>query len=344
MKKKNLVKSLSAMLLAGVMLVSAGAAASAAGVTGTGDAVTAIPVAKTVTTDGDTYAPNTTFTISVEPGSAGSFNDGVNDNVVYAGVDGGLTGTTISSTPSNNVGKSYEFDGSLAVNSGVFNKAGVYHYVVTEEAGNYEGIAYDTSSYDVYLYVMNGENGLYVGYAVSVVNGAKTDLAFTNDYGQNNDTTHDVKVTKVITGNQADLTDIFTFTVGVNGASGEVYKVVYTTKGQPKETSVTSGSTIDVTLGNNDTVTIYGLSENDVYSIVEQDNSDGYVATDDQKDTDEGTVFGKVLVDGTSYTVTNTKDAVTPTGIVLSVAPYVLIVALAGVLAVAFLRRRREEF
>ena len=40
---------------------------------------------------------------------------------------------------------------------------------------------------------------------------------------------------------------------------------------------------------------------------------------------------------------TNNRDAVTPTGIVMSFAPYILLVALAGVFAVLFLRKRRHE-
>ena len=39
---------------------------------------------------------------------------------------------------------------------------------------------------------------------------------------------------------------------------------------------------------------------------------------------------------------TNTKDAVTPTGIMMNVAPYVLMVAVAAVLAVVFLRRKNN--
>ena len=40
---------------------------------------------------------------------------------------------------------------------------------------------------------------------------------------------------------------------------------------------------------------------------------------------------------------TNLKNAVTPTGIAMTVAPYILMVAVAGIFAILFLRRRHEE-
>ena len=63
----------------------------------------------------------------------------------------------------------------------VFSAAGIYHYVVTQTAGSYEGITYSTETYDVYLYVMNNTDltDRYVGYVVSVKQGetaAKADL------------------------------------------------------------------------------------------------------------------------------------------------------------------------
>lgn len=45
----------------------------------------------------------------------------------------------------------YSKNATLEINAEVFEHAGVYHYVVTEDAGSYEGIDYDTASRDVYL-------------------------------------------------------------------------------------------------------------------------------------------------------------------------------------------------
>ena len=65
-----------------------------------------------------------------------------------------------------------------------------------------------------------------MGNVVSAKNGGKTDLIFNNDYGQdeNKDTTHDVVIKKVITGNQAVESDIFQLVVTVTGTAGENIK------------------------------------------------------------------------------------------------------------------------
>lgn len=353
MKKGTIAKKLSAIVLAGAMLTSMGMTLSAEGVTGDGAAaVTSVPVTKTVTTDGNTYAPNTVFTIDVATAEAGEY-DG---NEVYAGVDGGLSGTTIQSAPGESTAASYTFNGSLAVNADAFAniKPGVYHYTVTETEDSYEGIDYSTESYDVYLYVYNGTSGNYVGNVVSVKEGVKTALGFTNNYGEGeNDSTHQVTITKVISGDQAVSAAEFNFNVAVNGADGEKYKVVVAGSSSEGEMSVVSGSTLsNIKLGNGDTITIYGLTAGDTYTVTETDaNTDGYKTTvDAQYGTGDGEttaitdkVSGSATTDTDSHTFYNTKNAVAPTGIVMATAPYILLVALAGVLMVLFLRRRREE-
>lgn len=43
-----------------------------------------------------------------------------------------------------------------------------------------------------------------------------------------------------------------------------------------------------------------------------------------------------------SVEFTNTKDASTPTGVIMTIAPYALMVVLAGAFAVVFLTRRNR--
>lgn len=330
--------------------------------------ITAIDVSKVVTTDGNTYAPNTSFTIEVTEGEGKTFDDGTGSVTAVAGIAGGLKGTTIRSQPNYVEGEegsqtvvapqaSYKFDGTLAVDNDVFTKPGIYHYVVKETTDSYDGIAYSTETYDVYLYVTN--NSDYSDYVVSnvvvVKNGqtdAKSDLTFTNDYGKNNNGTHDVKVTKVIAGTLGDKEhDTFSFTVKVNGAEGEVYKVVYTNDAVEHTTYVVSGDDNAITVpgvGDQDYIQIFGLSENDTYTVTENDvtngkTNDGYTVTDSDKSTAAGTVSGKVTVDGTTATITNTKDASTPTGIMMDIAPYAVLVVIAAAGCFIFLRKRHAK-
>ena len=49
------------------------------------------------------------------------------------------------------------------------------------------------------------------------------------------------------------------------------------------------------------------------------------------------------ISDDLKITYINTRNASTPTGVILNIAPYILMVALAGVLAFFFLRKRHYE-
>lgn len=345
MKKKKLGR-ISAMVAASAMMMSLfGMNVSATEGVVTGEKITSVPITKTVTTDGNTYAPDTTFNFSVATAGAGEY-DG---NVVYAGVEGGLSaGSGATFSPSGDApAASYEAEGSLKVDVTKFSKPGVYHYTVTETAGTYSGITYDNSSYDVYVYVyVDDNNDMYVGNVVSVENGTKTGLAFTNDYGKDNDGTHDLTITKTIQGNQAVIDQDFEFTVQINGTAGEWYKVVVkeNSTAEGTESKIVSGAAaVTYQITNNGSIQIYGLSDDDIYTVVETAaNEDGYTTTIGGSATKDGKATGVVTKDGTVISYVNAKNAVTPTGVIMTVAPYVLIVAAAGVLAVLFLRRRRS--
>ena len=188
---------LSVMLLVAMAIVPA--SAENGGVIDNKEGViSSIPVSLVINTDGNTYAPSTEFEIAVSTGAKGAYNDGTSQVTVNAGISGGLSGCTITSAPDTQKepSASYTLQGNLTVNLTAFTGAtpGIYHYEVREKAGSYEGITYDSKTYDVYLYLMRtAGNELYIGYAVCVDSGtdAKAALTFTNDYGKTNDTTHD---------------------------------------------------------------------------------------------------------------------------------------------------------
>lgn len=336
--------------MAAMLGMSVSAAGNSAGVV-TEDGITSVSVSKTVTTDGNTYAPATTFTFNVQNGAEGTYQG----DTVQAGVTGGLTasqGAAFGPTIQTEVDSSYTASGSLAVNASAFSSPGIYHYVVSEANGGYEGISYDTAQYDVYLYVYNRSqsgttNDLYVGNVVSVKGDQKADLAFTNDYGagKDNDSTHDVKITKSITGNMADLTDDFHFDITINGAAGEYYKVVTNIDGTQTTTQMVSGTPATFTLGNGDSVQIYGLSEGDTYTVTEREaGQNGYTtAISGSSTTDNKTTSGTLDKDGTAITYTNSKSAGAATGIIMNIAPYIILVAVAAAAAVLFLRRRNSR-
>lgn len=336
--KKKFSTRLMAALMAGMM----GMNVSAAGVH-SGNPITTIPVTKNVLTDGNTMAPNTTFEFEVAVADAGTFNDGNKDQVVYEGIAGGLTAETGAAfTPGGkgSAAETYTAEGFLKTDVAVFKRPGVYHYTVTEKANNYEGVTTDTTSYDVYVYVYNRTDGLYVGNVVSAKNGDKADLIFNNDYGQdkNKDTTHDVVIKKVITGNQAVESDTFQLVVTVTGTAGEKYKV---SLDNAEQNPLTSGEKATYTVTNNTEIHIYGLTKGDKVQAVEEANAQGYQATY-TTGLSEGTLT--ISRDGSEATVTNTKNSTSPTGVILNYGPYILMIALAGSMAAFFFfKRNRKE-
>lgn len=363
--KKRMVRVLTSAALTAAMVMSMGMTAFAG--------VESIDIKKTVETDGKTYAPNTTFTFSVAPAKEdGTFTADGKSISYYGGIPGGLVVNSekaVAEYDPETMGilgatnKTVTADGALEVYVDHFAKAktGVYKYVVSETAGSYDGITYDTATYDVYLYVTEGTgetareiNTVVVTKNGEVINvtgnaGKAADIAFTNDYGKDYDKTHDLTITKKVTGTLGEHNRPFEIGVTVTGADGEMYNVVSVKKDSEGEeieetiAALTSGKKGTYSLKDGESIRIYGLSESDEYVVEENEKyqDEGYDVTYSDED---GDGKGKVTSDATVLTITNDKDAVTPTGIVMTFAPYIALIALAGVFAVTFLRKRREEF
>lgn len=343
---KKTTGRISAMAMASMMMMSV-FAVSAGAEENTATPITQIDLTKTVTTDGNTYQPNTSFTFHVSNGAAIT---NWRDNVVYAGVTGGITATkTITYQPSGSdtLSDSYSQTTKLDIDTSVFPYAGVYHYVVQEAAGSYSGIDYDTTARDVYLFVYNNEDGsLYVGNVIVEKGGDKEEaLSFVNDYGQTYDTTHDVTISKSITGDQKNTSKEFKFNVAVDGGEGELYKVVVKKNAGAQAVTeyLTSGAAAkSYWLSDTGTISIYGLTADDEYTVTEVDaNTDGYKTSIGGTRSQTGTTSGKVEEDGTLVQYDNHKDAISVTGVTKKYTPYALLVGAAGALGAVFFRRKR---
>ncbi len=327
--KSKMVRKLTALFVAGTMMAAMGTTAMAA------ENPTNLTITKELIKEVNAYAPNTEFQFSIVPGAAGETEDGM---PITAGPEGGVSfaGGNDSVKFTDGVGKGImEQTLSLVVNNGSFSAPGIYRYTVSEVKGNYEGVQYDetTKNFDVYVN-SDGQVYAYTFTDANAENG-KDDGVFTNKYDESTGL-GDLKITKEVTGNQGNKSQEFTFTIGVDGADGEQYRVVY---GDDNATiDLTSGVTQTITLKDGETATIYGLSTSDKYTVTETDySSQGYKTTINTQKTN--TVTG-TLSDAKEIKVVNDKEATTPTGIVTDIAPYVIMVAAAVVLGFAFLRKR----
>ncbi len=341
---KNMKAKLATAILAGSMVVSS------MGMMAMADEApaTELTINKTITKEDTTYAPVETFHFNVTNGKANSFNG----ETVYAGVEGGLKAGVIEFKGTSTEGTG---DSKLTVNASAFTKPGVYHYVLSEKEGTNNMMTYDKTEYDVYVYIYADKDT--APQVVAVEKGAETakdkvtSLDFTNEYDKTTDRTHDVTVTKTITGNQSVKTNKYEFEYKVLSESDNELKYTAEVNGTVVDGGIEKNKVYTATLTDKGTIKIYGLTENDTVEIYEVDsaaNQDGYTTT--VKDADGVTandkktgVAGAVTKDGAKATVDNNKNTTTPTGIVMTYAPYILMAALACVLGFVLLGRRNRE-
>lgn len=342
--KRRMNKRMATAALAGAMVLSMNGMSAFA-------AVTEFNLTKEVTTDGNTHAPNTSFSFTITKGDGESTFEGAK---VSAGVEGGLTldTTDFSFAPGGEVAASYTKTGKIKVDASVFTKPGVYHYLVTETKGTYDGITYDVTPRHVYVYVINGTNGYEVE-AVKVVKNGETakadDLKIVNIYGDKDnpdkDNIHDFTVKKTVTGNQGDKNMDFSFTITIDGddtdkKDKELYKAVKTLKnGEEEIIHIKDEEATSFALKDTETLHIYGLSEKDKYTVTETDyTAEGYTTTIKDKN-----ATGQLEADGVVVEFINDKNVGPATGVAMTFAPYVLLVAAAGGLGAVVLGKKKRE-
>ncbi len=248
----------------------------------------------------------------------------------------------------------------------IYDGADETYYIMYAFVSSYKDTVTNTDKQKVDNVVMvkSNKNG-------TINSGIKTD-ALVNYYGTNDPNTpdteddgHDLIITKVIDGNMHVESDKFTFSIQVDadadGEHFEIQKYNPDKAGDDKWESVyelvdgTAKSFDDVTQGTK--YRVQGLTAGDVVSVKETNgNSQGYditYAVDDASKVVEQTAYNgklddtkavavKVSEDGHTLTITNTRNEVTPTGVVMDVAPYALMVALAGGAAATFLRKKES--
>ena len=369
MMEKRMLKKVSTVTAAGMMMTAMlGMQVSAAESSSAEAAVKKNPmITKQITKESNIYAPKTTFKFTVAPGTA--VPAGRNQKAIYAGPANGVTldKDVIASVPADSdIGNEKITVGTtkLNVNESVFTKGedakpGIFRYVVSEVAtdkdGNvYEGVAYTTEQKYFDVYVTSDDDGnLEVSSYLFVDKNnpeSKGEGVFTNDYSSHHDTLKDLTVKKEVTGNQGNRNKDFKFTIKVDGAAGEQYYVTFSDGKAP--TTLVSGEAKTITLKDNETAKIFGLSETDEYTVTEASYADdGYTTTIDNEEklTATGTIKKDTEARTTAangdknITVVNDKTTNSPTGIFLHVAPYIALIGAAIASSLLFFRRKRAK-
>ena len=264
-----------------------------------------------------------------------------------------------------------------------FTEPGIYRYIVTESGTNQAvtNDADATRVVDVYVndasgegenkltiagYVLhsnaddapdvslgenNGSTGSYVG---------TKSQGFTNSYD-----TSDILIAKQVSGNQASRDKYFEFTVNITGAvPGTVYDVdlsnadattktnaatITANEGKTNPAKLTVGADGTVTqkfyLAHRQSITIQGVAKDSKYKVTE--NAEDYKSTPadaisdeaDKGDAPSGTVASEDIHTG----YLNTRNGVIPTGVIMTVAPFVAVTLLGGAGAVTMVMKKKKS-
>lgn len=353
---KNSLRRIFALALVVMMIAALGMSAMAA----EGDPVNSITFKKFVTkNDADNvYEPNTTYTFTIK--AADADKDGLsNTDAIYAGsldavaFAGGENDTlVITSTPVLGV---KEYTGTINIDASKFDHSGIFRYVVEETEGNYAGISYDTAKRYLDIYVVEDgvvDNKITYKAQAAVLYKADADNikeakedGFTNVY-----TTTTLTVSKTVTGNMGEKNKEFSFSLTINGANGEKYKVQKfkgeTAVGEAQEIVATNTDnsaptgtvTTEITLKDGEKFVVYGLSNGDSYVVEETDYSEqGYTTTV------VGDKEGNIGESAVTVKYTNDKNFTPPTGIAMTVLPFVAMLAMAAVVAILFFRKKERR-
>ena len=305
--------------------------------------------------------PNVTFTYTIKAGKAVAATE--NTLEIKPGVGKPTVGVaefTYNDTAADKVTKHVSVD----FPEGTFSEPGIYRYVVTEE-GTEEGtdnadITNDqnvTRYLDVYVDNTNKIIGSQLLTTTDAPNknsqyGTQSKSAgYTNSYK-----TYDLTVEKVVDGNMGNKGKSWSFTVEFTGPEN----ASFTMGGETVQLNADGKGSATFGLKDAESAKeIKGIPSTVTYKITEIiDKGEGYTTTytvnDGQSTAMTANAEGTNVSTGNTpitmgkkdndVVVINSRTANAPaTGVILNIAPYILMVALAGVLAFFFLRKRHYE-
>jgi pilin isopeptide linkage protein len=391
--KKLLTTLLSAAMVFSMAVLPAQADEQTIG-TQTSTAITGVSFDKYYISEKGMSVPDQTFTFTMTPDTSIENSNLTNGEMsIVPGLalgDDNATVTLTFGSQATTTATQTKVDGKYAEKlSGFFSfsnvtwpaKAATYRYIVKETAGTNTGITYDTNEYTVDVVVDN--NGTVVYAFCGTVAEDKTMSQETKQpiVFKNTSNTDSLTIKKTVTGDLANKTKQFKFTISIPKIGDNITiddNVTYTgtftraTNSEAKGTTsitVTVGTDAEFTLADGESLTFEGLPQGMIYTITEDSESSGNYTTNISGVT-------TVVVDGKAQTVTdyvenskvfdaskngenmpivdggntvtfiNALNTTTPTGLVLEYAPYLivmLIVIVGAVLVLVSKKKRRTE-
>ena len=380
MKRNKLAKKLTAGLLTGAMILSMGgmtAFATNGGDEGTGgettETLTTFTFKKKLDMTGAVGAnvPDVMFDFSINSDDIVDVEATDETLAVYKGVGAPtITDPDFNTNDSIRENKIVEKDVTVDFSEVTFSKPGIYRYKITEADTTNADITNDSDTeryLDVYVVYNEDETALLIQNYVMLKDDTIPDQ--NAKYGDgvttkseeviNTYTTYDLTLSKKVTGAMGNKSKDFDFDIVFKGPEGASFTVTdgsntssltldKTSENYDEETDTYTFSSF-VDLHDDESVTISGIPSTVTYQISEVETNDAYEVSykvNNAQTSIDGNTTGEIIMgkDNNAVEFTNNKVAVTPTGIAMTFAPYAVMVAFAGVFAVMFLRKKREDF
>lgn len=346
-------KKIGAFVLAGTMLLSMGTTVFAAGEPTVPDVNSngQVPITKEFEMADGLKTPAATFKFTATSQTQDALPATITDVTYQAGETGTLKD-----------GK-YVISKDTAISfTGAWKHAGEYVYTVTESKENpISNVTYDTSSYTLRVYVINGTNGLEIEKITAEgANGKTNKILFTNTYTKNDAT---LTIEKNTEGDYADKTRKFDFEITFT-KSPMSEQTTFTGTIGAQSVECTAGQTKTFKLADGEQLVFNNLPVGTTYMVKELAATDGYTpkvtvvenktttvtnktvqeteALDTLKENGKNNLVGE---NENKVTFTNTYKDVAVTGIVMNNLPFILLVAVAIVafVSLAVIKRRRTS-
>lgn len=278
-------------------------------------------------------------------------------------IDNAEAGDPTDDTATNKV----HITDSVTVNlAGVtFTKPGIYRYKITEQNGNIPGVTYDSNP-DRYLDVfVVDDNGTLVIQNYALRTQANSTFVFNQDENKyeysvdpevkssgytNKFENVDLEFKKVVTGNQADKSKQFRFKLEITNAVPGNYAIEVSRQDViQSDSNVNEGNTITVDeqgeyvgyfyLADGDTVKVNDLNTQYGYTLTEE--AEDYQSTAGCTDYTDDT-FGTAITVDKKTGFTNAREGIIPTGVIITVAPFMIGLLLFGAVMMFMISRRRR--
>ena len=323
--------------------------------------------------------------------------------------DNTIGGSTSQGLPAKTDGAYYTKDFTIDISDLKIRETGtgIYVYKITEDQGSTPAVKYDNSElymvvtvthkvdtnkniidgYDYYVALRRG--GSVTNNAdgsITYVEGEKVQNtnAFTNTYGKDgdNETVHDLVISKEIAGSFADLGETFEFDVTLTGEKKDDKDLSYAgatvvhsddkaDNGVKAKDVWEIGATKTVKLGRNDYIQLSNLPAGVTVTVLEKSatvengkvvsgdytvtlnkanktiDSKNFTAIGDfgAQEVAANTVGAETTNSDSHITIVNTKEGTPDMGVVLDNAPYIAMLAIVAIGGVALMlnKRRRDE-